>query len=69
VDVSVIQDKHDVIHASDLKLPKSTSLAHGVSPDKVIAHLSVGKFAEAAPAAEGAGEEGAAPAATPEQSS
>lgn len=70
VDVSVIVDKHDVIHASDLKLPKSTSLAHGVSADKVIAHLSVGKFTEGeeTPAPEAAGE-GAAPAAAPEQSS
>jgi len=69
VDVSVIKDKHDVIHASDLKLPKSASLAHGVSADKVIAHLSVGKFTEAVPAPEAAGEEGAAPAASPESSS
>jgi large subunit ribosomal protein L25 len=61
VDVTVIKDKHDVIHASDLKLPEGASLGHGVSPDKVIAHLSQAKFAEAGPVAEAAAaEEGAA---------
>lgn len=59
VDVTPIKDKHDVIHASDLKLPEGASLGHGVSPDKVIAHLSQAKAAEiAAPEAE----EAAAPA-------
>lgn len=68
VDVSVIKDKHDVIHAADLKLPEGASLAHGVSSDKVIAILAHGKFAEAASPEAAQAEEGAAPA-TPEQSS
>lgn len=46
VDVSIILDKHDVIHASDLKLPEGTALGHGVSPDKVIAVLAQTKVAE-----------------------
>lgn len=55
VDVTPIKDKHDVIHASDLKLPEGASLGHGVSPDKVIAHLSQAKATEiAAPEAEAA---------------
>jgi large subunit ribosomal protein L25 len=60
VDVSVIKDKHDVIHASDLKLPEGASLGHGVSPEKVIAHLSQAKFSETAVPEAGAA---AAPAA------
>ncbi len=39
VDISVIKDKHDVIHASDLKLPEGVILGHGVSEKKVIATL------------------------------
>ncbi|HOS27151.1 MAG TPA: 50S ribosomal protein L25 [Deltaproteobacteria bacterium] len=67
VDVSSIADKHDVIHASDLKLPEGASLAHGVSEDKVIAVLVQAKFAEeAAPAAEAAQEEAAGAAAAAE---
>jgi large subunit ribosomal protein L25 len=46
VDISTLRDKHDVIHASDLKLPEGSSLAHGVSEDKVIATVSPAKFAE-----------------------
>lgn len=61
VDVSGIKDKHDVIHASDLKLPEGASLGHGVSPDKVIAILGQAKMAEAAVPA--AGEEAAGAAA------
>lgn len=56
VDVSVIQDKHDVIHASDIKLSEGVALGHGVSPDKVIAALSQAKFSEGATS----GTEGAA---------
>jgi len=52
VDVSVIADKHDVIHAKDLKLPEGASLGHGVSPEKVIAHLSQAKLAETTTAVE-----------------
>lgn len=48
VDVTGIKDKHDVIHASDLKLPEGATLGHGVSPDKVIAHLSQSKVTETA---------------------
>jgi large subunit ribosomal protein L25 len=59
VDVSVIIDKHDIIHASDLKLPEGVSLAHGVSEKKVIASLVTGKIAEAAPAEEGVAVPGA----------
>ena len=67
MDVSSIADKHDVIHASDLKLPEGASLAHGVSEDKVIAVLVQAKFAEeAAPAAEVAPEEAAGAAAAAE---
>ncbi|HNY64386.1 MAG TPA: 50S ribosomal protein L25 [Deltaproteobacteria bacterium] len=64
VDVTGIVDKHDVIHASDLKLPEGATLGHGVSPDKVICHLSQAKLVEAA--APEAAEEVAAPEA-PEQ--
>ena len=39
VDISVIKDKHDVIHASDLTLPEGVILGHGVSEKKVIATL------------------------------
>lgn len=46
VDISTLQDKHDVIHASDLNLPKGSSLAHGVSEDKVIATVVPVKFVE-----------------------
>ncbi|MCK9265024.1 MAG: 50S ribosomal protein L25, partial [Deltaproteobacteria bacterium] len=59
VDVSGIVDKHDVIRASDLKLPEGVVLGHGVSEDKVIAVLVQTKFAEAP--AEAATEEAAAP--------
>lgn len=59
VDVSGIVDKHDVIRASDLKLPEDVVLGHGVSEDKVIAVLVQTKFAEAP--AEAATEEAAAP--------
>lgn len=52
VDISVILDKHDVIHASDLILPEGVHLAHGVSEKKVIASLQVTRVVEAAPAAE-----------------
>jgi large subunit ribosomal protein L25 len=64
VDVTSIKDKHDVIHASDLNLPEGATLGHGVSPDKVIAHLSQAKMTEtAAPEAAAEGAE-AAPAAS-----
>lgn len=66
VDLSAIADKHDVIHASDLKLPEGAGLAHGVSEDKVIAILAQTRAAEAA-AEEAAPEEGAE-AAAPESS-
>jgi len=68
VDVSSLADKHDVIHASDLKLPEGSSLAHGVSEDKVIATVVPAKMAEALPeeAAEEAGEEAAKTAETTE---
>jgi large subunit ribosomal protein L25 len=46
VDVSTLQDKHDVIHASDLNLPEGSGLAHGVSEDKVIATVVPARFAE-----------------------
>ena len=49
VDISSLQDKHDVIHASDLKLPEGASLAHGVSEDKVIATVVPAKLVEAEP--------------------
>lgn len=54
VDVSGIIDKHDVIHASDLKLPEGVALGHGVSEKKVIASLVTTRAAEAevAPEAE-----------------
>ena len=52
VDISGILDKHDIIHASDLKLPEGVHLAHGVSEKKVIAMLVTARIAEAAPAAE-----------------
>jgi len=52
VDVSLIKDKHDVIHASDLILPKGASLAHGVSEDKIIATLVPVKIAEVEPTEE-----------------
>jgi large subunit ribosomal protein L25 len=55
VDVSVIIDKHNVIHASDLKLPEGVNLGHGVSEKKVIASLVTTRAAEAAPEAEAAG--------------
>jgi large subunit ribosomal protein L25 len=54
VDVSGIIDKHDVIHASDLKLPEGVNLGHGVSEKKVIASLVTTRAAEAAPEAEAA---------------
>lgn len=62
VDISGILDKHDIIHASDLKLPEGVHLAHGVSEKKVIAMLVTTRIAEAAPveveeAAAGAEEE------------
>ena len=60
VDVSGIIDKHDVIHASDLKLPEGVALGHGVSDKKVIASLVTTRAVEAAPVTE----EGAAAAAT-----
>jgi large subunit ribosomal protein L25 len=66
VDVSAIVEKHDVIHASDLKLPEGVELAPGVSKDKAIAILAQARAAEAAP--EAAPEEGA-PAAEAEQPS
>ena len=47
VDITVIKEKHDVIHASDLMLPEGASLAHGVSEDKVIATMVPTKFVEA----------------------
>ena len=49
VDVSGIIDKHDVIHASDLKLPEGVHLGHGVSEKKVIAMLVTTRVAEVAP--------------------
>jgi large subunit ribosomal protein L25 len=52
VDVSGIIDKHDVIHASDLKLPEGVNLGHGVSEKKVIASLVTTRIVEAAPEAE-----------------
>ena len=52
VDVSGIIDKHDVIHASDLKLPEGVNLGHGVSEKKVIASLVTTRVAEAVPEAE-----------------
>ncbi|HVN71745.1 MAG TPA: 50S ribosomal protein L25 [Desulfomonilia bacterium] len=51
VDVSGIIDKHDVIHASDLKLPEGVHLGHGVSEKKVIAMLVTTRIAEVAPVA------------------
>lgn len=66
VDISGILDKHDVIHASDLKLPDGVSLGHGVSEKKVIAALVSTRIAEtvAAPGelGEAAVEEGTKPA-------
>jgi large subunit ribosomal protein L25 len=64
VDISGIHDKHDVIHASDLKLPEGVHLAHGVSEKKVIASLVTARIVEAAPAEE---EAAAAAAATAEE--
>ncbi len=52
VDISVILDKHDVIHASDLKLPEGVHFGHGVSEKKVIASLVTARAAEALPEAE-----------------
>jgi large subunit ribosomal protein L25 len=52
VDVSGIIDKHDVIHASDLKLPMGVSLGHGVSEKKVIASLVTTRTVEATPVIE-----------------
>ncbi len=46
VDISSLQDKHDVIHSSDLNLPEGASLAHGVSEEKVIATVVPIKLAE-----------------------
>ncbi|HOO39149.1 MAG TPA: 50S ribosomal protein L25 [Deltaproteobacteria bacterium] len=71
VDISTLQDKHDVIHASDLKLPEGSTLAHGVSEDKVIATVVPAKFVEAAGEEEAleegeAAEAGEAPASTEE---
>jgi len=67
VDISVIKDKHDVIHASDLNLPEGVALAHGVSEKKVIATLVTAKVVGAALAPEeGAEGEAAAPAAAAE---
>ncbi len=60
VDVSVIQDKHVVIHASELKLPEGAALGHGVSPEKVIAILAQAKFTEVTAEGEGAPEQAAA---------
>jgi large subunit ribosomal protein L25 len=54
VDISGIIDKHNVIHASDLKLPDGVNLGHGVSEKKVIASLVTTRAAEAAPEAEAA---------------
>lgn len=64
VDISGIHDKHDVIHASDLKLPEGVHLAHGVSEKKVIASLVTARIVEAAPVEE---EAAAAAAATAEE--
>ncbi len=66
VDVSSLVDKHDVIHASDLKLPEGSSLAHSVSEDKVIATMVPAKMAEVLPEEAAAGEEAAEAAETPE---
>jgi large subunit ribosomal protein L25 len=66
VDISVIKDKHDVIHAADLKLPEGVSLAHGVSEKKVIATLVTTKMVETAITEAAEGEAGAVPAATTE---
>jgi large subunit ribosomal protein L25 len=52
VDVSGIIDKHNVIHASDLKLPEGVNLGHGVSEKKVIASLVTTRAAEAVAATE-----------------
>lgn len=52
VDVSGIVDKHDVIHASDLRLPEGVALGHGVSEKKVIASLVTTRTVEAAPVTE-----------------
>ncbi|MGC9323156.1 MAG: 50S ribosomal protein L25 [Desulfomonilia bacterium] len=46
VDVSVLKEKHDSIHASDLKLPEGVSLAHGVSENKVIATVVPSRYIE-----------------------
>ncbi|HPC46900.1 MAG TPA: 50S ribosomal protein L25 [Deltaproteobacteria bacterium] len=51
VDVSVIKDKHDVIHAGDLRLPQGVTLGHGVNEKKVIASLVAARAVEAAEAA------------------
>jgi large subunit ribosomal protein L25 len=64
VDISGIHDKHDVIHASDLKLPEGVHLAHGVSEKKVIASLVTARIVEVAPAEE---EAAVAAAATAEE--
>jgi large subunit ribosomal protein L25 len=63
VDVSSIIDKHNVIHASDLKLPEGVNLGHGVSDKKVIASLVTTRAAEA----EAAPEAEAVAAAAPEE--
>ncbi|HHO76162.1 MAG TPA: 50S ribosomal protein L25 [Deltaproteobacteria bacterium] len=60
VDISSLKDKHDIIHASDLKLPEGSSLGHGVSEDKVIATVVPAKLAEDEPTEEGAETPGAA---------
>jgi len=63
VDISSIVDKHDVIHASDLKLPEGVHLGHGISEKKVIASLVTSRAAESVSATEeGAAAEEAKPA-------
>jgi large subunit ribosomal protein L25 len=51
VDISGIKDKHDAIHASDLKLPDGVTLGHGVSEKKVIATLVSTRIVEPVAAA------------------
>jgi large subunit ribosomal protein L25 len=62
VDISFIKDKHDVVHASDLKLPEGVTLGHGVSEKKVIATLVSTRIVEPVVAAPEEAEEAAAPA-------